>query len=330
MNIVITGAAGYIGTLLIEKLSADPAVKTIICIDRLSPSEAARQIPKTEWIAGDLATLDLRKAVNGHGRTHGPAVDVVIHCAFNIRNPYGRTKETETENLAAARNVFAFAFDAGAKKLIYLSSVAAYGARKENEGVLLKETAPLTETVNPYGYQKALVERVLLELMHDRTPATGVSVLRLNSVTGPRGQSMASKFGLITFLRKLLPFVIKAGPHWARQFVHEEDVRDAIIHIAKRPAAAQENPAIYNVAPKKFLTANDIARILKKRTLRIPARAVRPLFAIAWHGTHGRIPTPPEAAAGLIFPINVDGTKIESTGFTYRYTAEEALLAKGK
>lgn len=333
MEILITGAAGYIGGLIIEKLAADPAVTAIVGIDALPRPEAFADIKKLTWIQADLANAE---AWTGSVPAGSP--DAVIHCAFTIRNPYGRaaTKAIEERNLAADRNAFRFAFARNAARLVELGSVASYSAKRSNIGRLLTEDEPLSETVNPYGFQKAESERILAEelaaaLKANASLRTQTSVVRLNSVTGPRGQSMESKFGLVTFIRKLLPFIIQADPHWARQYVHEDDVRDAIIALATKGPSHGAAAAIeaFNIAPPQILTAKEMGRILHKAVLPIPAWSVKPLFWIAWNLTHGRIPTRPDSSEGLIYPINVDGTRIEKeTGFRYRHTAEEALLAK--
>jgi UDP-glucose 4-epimerase len=324
MNILITGSAGYIGGLLIEKYSTDPEIGKLICIDLLPQPQKCAGNPKIQWIQADLAVRGWEEKV-----PKDVTLDATAHCAFKIRNPYGRKNEIEANNAGACRNVFAFTFERSIPRLVYLSSVAAYGAKPENIGKLLTEDEPLSEKENPYGYQKAQSEKILNELFSEKNPATKVFVLRLNSVTGPRGQGLASKFGLITFLKKLLPFVIEANPFWARQFVHEDDVVEIVYRLSTKGfPSAEKNPEAFNVAPEKFLTAKDMAHILGKRTLRIPAWSVKPLFWIAWNVSLGHIPTRPDSAMGLIYPINVDGSRIQAIGFRYAHTAEEALVAK--
>ncbi|HUC01296.1 MAG TPA: NAD-dependent epimerase/dehydratase family protein [Candidatus Paceibacterota bacterium] len=324
MNILITGNAGYIGGIVTEKLSADARVKKIFSIDLLPVPEAFRSDPKITWVQADLAIPGWEKKIPADA-----AIDAVIHCAYKIRNPYGKKDTVAANNEAACRAVFSFAFARNVPRLIYLSSVAAYGAKPANIGRLLTENEPLSETQNPYGHQKALSEKILNELFAQKKPATRVSVLRLNSVTGPRGQGLESKFGLITFLKKLLPFIIEADPAWARQFVHEEDVAQAIYLLATQDTAAGANgPEAFNIAPEKFLTARDIAKLLDKKVLRVPAWSIQPLFWIAWNLSLGKVPTRPDSYMGLIYPINVNGSKIKTTGFGYRYTAEDALMAK--
>ena len=319
-NIIITGAAGYIGGMVVDRLIELYPTAVITGIDLLPMPKRWHPNRNIYWIRADLASGDWQKKALERG-----PVDLVVHCAFRIRTPFGRVKAYERNNRAASKNTFEFTLKNNVPSLVYLSTVSSYGARKENIGRLLTESDPFLETKNPYGYQKKLIEEDLTELLHEGNPVTTVTVLRLNSVTGPRSQSLSSKFGLITFLKKLLPFVIELNPRWARQFVHEDDVVDAILASALRSGGAL---AIYNIAPKQFLEVGDIARVLQKRIVRMPAWVMRSMLFVLYPVSFGKL-VPVGAVSGLIYPINVDGSKIErDLNFAYRYTAEEALLGK--
>lgn len=323
MRILVTGGAGYIGTILINALLEKGGADNVAAVDLLPQPKNIKESGNLHWTQHDLAKNGWQEKILREG-----APDVIVHLAFKIRSPYGRIKETENENIAACENIFRFAFENSVPKLIYTSSVAAYGARKENIGKLLKETDPLMEDKSPYGMQKKLVEEKLSRLAGELKPQTHTAVLRLNSVTGPYGQGIKSKFGLITFLKKLLPFVMETDPEWARQFIHEKDVLEMLSTLIYAPA---KNGSLetYNAAPPKFLTARDMAKLLGKKVIKLPKWKVRPLFFLAWHLTLGRIPTHPDSAAGLIYPINVDGSKIQETGFRYKFGPEDAFLGRG-
>jgi nucleoside-diphosphate-sugar epimerase len=319
-HIIITGAAGYIGGMVADRLLELEPETVITGIDILPSPERFKGNARVRWVRHDLALSGWEEKA----LAAGPA-DAVIHCAFRIRAPFGRVKTYERNNLTASENTFKFALGRNVPSLVYLSTVSSYGARKENIGQLLTEADPFLEMKNPYGYQKKLIEEDLIKLLRDGNPRTTVTVLRLNSVTGPRSQSLSSKFGLITFLKKLLPFVIELNPRWARQFVHEDDVVDAIFaSLARRGGALR----IYNIAPKQFLEVEDIARILQKKTVHVPVWLVKTALFVLYPVSFGKL-VPASAAAGLAYPINVDGSLIEKElDFKYRYTAEEALLGR--
>ncbi len=319
-RIVVTGAAGYIGGMVIDRLLERYPTASIVGIDLLpQPHGHAWPSDRVAWIRADLAD----NAWQADALTDG-APDAVIHCAFRIRTPLGKGRAYEKNNREAAKNTFLFALEHAASSLVYLSTVSSYGARKENIGRRLVESDPFLETKNPYGVHKKLIEQDLRDILASKDfSATAVSILRLNSVTGPRGQHLASKFGLITFLKKLLPFVIQLNPRWARQFVHEDDVVDAILASLARSTPPAR--AVYNIAPRQFLEVADIARVLHKRILRLPPWILRVALAVLWPVTGGKL-IPPSAVDGLIYPINVDGTAIEKDlGFAYHYTAQQAL-----
>ena len=319
-NIIVTGAAGYIGGMVVDRFLDLYPDTFITGIDLLPMPKRWHPKSRVYWIQADLAAEGWQKKALDRG-----PVDLIIHCAFRIRTPFGKVKAYERNNRSASKNVFEFALKNNAPSLVYLSTVSSYGARKENIGRLLRESDPFLEMKNPYGYQKKLIEEDLMALLHEGNPKTTVTVLRLNSVTGPRSQSLSSKFGLITFLKKLLPFVIELNSRWARQFVHEDDVVDAILASAARRGGAL---AIYNIAPEQFLEVADIARILNKKIVRVPAWLMKTALFILYPVSFGKL-VPASAADGLIYPINVDGSAIgKDLNFKYRYTAEEALLGR--
>ncbi len=322
MKILLTGSAGYIARVLMEKLFLEPSVDEIVGIDLL-PQPINLQNKKLSWIKHDLSEHGWENPVMGKGR-----FDAVIHLAYKIRSPYGKIEKTAEQNIMNCKNVFSFSFENKIPRLIYSSSVAAYGASKANIGALLKESCPLKEKKSPYGVQKKEAEELLFKMRSELRPETDVSVLRLGSVTGPIGQNLKSKsISLISFMRKILPFIIEADPSWARQFVHEKDVAEVIWKLINS-SAKKSGSEIYNIAPPNFLTARDMAKLLKKFVIKTPKPLIKPLFGLAWNLTLGCIPTHPDSSAGLIYPINVDGSKIKGIGFRYRYTAEDAFLAR--
>lgn len=321
MKVLITGSAGYIGSILVNRFLQDERITEIIGIDLKKRPKRILDNPKLSWLKFDLAKDGWQKIVLEKGTP-----DIVIHCAFKIRSSFGRIKATERKNLEICRKVFEFCFENNIKKLIYLSSVAAYGAKKENIGVLLKESDLLQEKTSPYGNQKRLAENELNKLKKEYSPESDVCVLRLNSVTGPIGQSLSSKFGLVAILTKVFPFVIELNPEWARQFVHEKDAVNAIEFFALRnPKQSSFN--IFNVSPKTFLKTSQIADALNKKTIKLPANLVKLGLALLWPLSFGKL-IPPSAMAGLIFPINVDVSKIENAGFSFSYSPKDALLGK--
>ena len=85
---------------------------------------------------------------------------------------------------------------------------------------------------------------------------------------------------------------------------------------------------IFNLAPSDILTMDKLAKLLRKKTVWAPAFLLHPILWLAWHLTRGRVPTPPGTADFLIYPINIDGSKITRFGFQYNFSSEETFLGK--
>jgi UDP-glucose 4-epimerase len=324
MRILITGAAGYIGSLLTERLQTDPMFSHVVATDQNVPPELSTwSVDKVTFEQGkledDVFIARLERFL---------PLDAVIHAAFEMRAGYGqRGPVVAAINLKACHNVFQYCFDHQVGRLLYTSSAAAYGAIAGNRiSHFIREDEPLGEEAYPYGIQKRRVEEMLRAMYAERKPVTSVSVVRPCSVTGPRGQRSPRKtISLITFLKRLLPVIPQLSPEWARQFLHEEDMVQIVRTLLRTASSGYE---IFNLAPPDYLSASGMAEVLGKRVVNVPAWLVNAAFFVMWHGTSGRIPTAPGAINSFRYPINMDGSRILRTGFKYRYGSREALLAR--
>jgi nucleoside-diphosphate-sugar epimerase len=115
-------------------LERDPAVGQVRGMARRPFDPAAEGWEKVAYRRGDI--LD-----RGSLAALFDGVDVAVHLAFAI---FGDREESRRINLEGSRNAFEAAIDAGVKRLVYASSVAAYGFHPENP-------QPLTEDVPARG-----------------------------------------------------------------------------------------------------------------------------------------------------------------------------------
>jgi UDP-glucose 4-epimerase len=323
MRVLITGTAGYVGSLLAERLLSDSDVTHVVATDRRVRNEAPLpESPKLTQIHGRLEDPSF---VAGWER-HLP-LDAVVHAAFGVRAGYGReAKAVEHANIEGCRNVFDFCFRHAVPRLIYFSSASVYGAGSGNTlDHFFSEAEPLREETYPYGAQKRLTEE-LLESMHGSNGQhTRVVIIRPCSITGPRFLAEPTKkITLVAFLTKLLPFIPEVSTEWSRQYIHEEDLCAATKLLMTTNDVAPFDS--FNLAPHDYLTAKDIAEALGKRTIRLPAGVMSAAMWALWHGTRGRVPTPSGSIEFYRYPINLDGRKITRLGFEYRYGSRECLL----
>jgi nucleoside-diphosphate-sugar epimerase len=182
-NVLITGAAGYIGSMLIDSLSPVDSIGRILAIDLRDGADRCQGHEKVRFIQADVSDDAWMGAIRDE------RVDVVVHCAYQIRQLYGsKAKVQRRWNMGGARKVFEFALGTpSVRRLIQLSTVSAYGAHATNSVENnLTERAPLGEDEYLYGAQKKEIEGLLRQLHERYRPSTHVVVLRLASVSGPR------------------------------------------------------------------------------------------------------------------------------------------------
>lgn len=329
-RILITGAAGYIGAMLCERLSELEDIEAIIGLDAKPMPELLRGNAKVTWIAANTIETGWREIAAA------ARPNVVIHAAWLIRQPYVRANSI---NIVGSDAVFDFALNApSVRKLIHFSTVSGYGARAGNTTVYrFTEDAPFLPSDFTYAEEKRIVERHLEEKFAQSGNGKQVVVLRPAAVTGPRGRSRSSLFGMQaalngtlggSFTARLVSLALNFIPvtaDWCRQFVHEDDLTGVVTLLVVRGLATAYSR--FNVSPPgQPMTGADIAAAFRKRLIRVHPQLIRFAFFLAWHASRGRIPTPRGAWKSYCYPIVVDGSAVTTVhGYNYRYGTKDAF-----
>ena len=340
-TIFLTGAAGYVGGMLADQFSKRADVKKIICLDRRGMPEILKGNDKILWLEENTAWDTWKETVRAHAPT------VVIHCAWQIREMYGKKRTQWLWNVTGSENVFDFAFDTpSVKKLIHFSTASSYGAFSGNtlEHHFI-ESESFRENEYLYGIEKRVVEdrlreRYVLAKMSEPASAEGfggqsipkVYVVRPAAITGPRGRVIVKRFGLQSVLKKGLPIIPIASATWCRQFIHEDDVTDIVAKLAFSAGGGSSSSGgdreynVFNITPNSVVLAHDMAEVMGKRTFRITPFIVRISFFVLWHLSRGRIPTSKGGWKLYSYPIVLDGRKItRELGHEYKWQSRAAL-----
>jgi UDP-glucose 4-epimerase len=218
---------------------------------------AAQGLRKTEYRQGDV--LD-RAAVDDLVAE----ADVVVHLAFIIMGSHDETREI---NLEGSRIVFeAAARSPRAQRLVYTSSVAAYGFHADNPLPLTEDVPARGSDRHYYSAQKAELEETLRWAVADAQLAT--YVLRPCVVAGPDALAMLEA---IPWLVRRSPVTVLPDPGTHFQLVHHDDVASALVAAARGAG----EPGVYNLAGPGELTAADLARELGWLRVPVPHATIR-------------------------------------------------------
>lgn len=291
LTIAVTGPTGDLGIALVSALERSRRVKRIIGLARRPFDPADQGWKKTEYRQGDVRDSgSVRESVKG--------ADVVVHLAFAI---IGGGDESREINVEGSRNVFEAAIEAGAQRLCYASSVAAYGFHDDNPDWLTEDVPPRGSPELYYSQEKAEVEAILAQLLL-KASRTQAYVFRPCIVAGPKAQMLLEQMpyfslsdrlpGAVSRLLSSMPVLKPVIPdNGARfQFVHEDDVASAFL----AGALGKGSPGPYNLAARGTLTMSDIADALGWYSVPLPDLAVDATAEIV-----ARLPALPEAFAWI-------------------------------
>lgn len=228
-HILVTGGAGYIGSVLTANLLERGHKVTVV--DRLyfGPQTLEPLLRRFEGklsiVKADIRRVDPR---NFEG------VDGVVDLAGISNDPACELDPelTRTVNLEGSRRTQRLAHAAGVKRVIFASSCSVYG---HGEGTSLTETSPL-HPVSLYAQCKAQAEASLLEL--GMLAKLDVTSLRFATVFGvsPRMRfDLAVNVMTKNAYTRQRVVVDGGGKQW-RPFVHVADVAEAIARVIEAPA----------------------------------------------------------------------------------------------
>ena len=251
--IIVTGAAGFIGSNLVKALN-QRGEADIIAVDNLTRGEKFRNLVDAQ-IADYLDKDELREALAA-GELDGE-VSAVLH-----QGACSDTMETDgryllDNNYRCSLELLEFC-RSEAVPFIYASSAAVYGA-----GSTFREEAQFEKPLNVYGYSKCLFDQVVRRRWDDNTAQ--VVGLRYFNVYGPREAHKARMASVAWHFFKQyraegrVKLFEGSGGYQAgeqrRDFVSVEDVVAVNLYFLDHPTAF----GIFNVGTGRAQTFNEVA-----------------------------------------------------------------------
>lgn len=288
MRILVTGAAGYIGSVCTEVLIARG--HSVIALDDLSEGHREALHPQAKFYQVNLHDHAALNSVFS-----GNQIDAVMHFAAfclveqSVKEPglYYRA------NVAAGINLLDAMVRHGVKRFIFSSTAATYG---EPEKIPIPEIHP-TKPINPYGSTKLLFERILDEF-EENSGLEYVTMRYFNAAgaSKDRGEDHHPETHILPILFEVALRQREAfnmyGTHYptpdgtcVRDYVHVVDIADA--HILALEKISEIAGSVYNVGNSRGFSVREVIEAVKRITkcdipvLVAPRRAGDPAELVA-------------------------------------------------
>lgn len=267
MKILVTGAAGFIGSHLVDRLLADG--HHVVGLDNLSVGnftnlEGALRKNNFEFIEGDIRDNKSLECLDVD-------FDAIAHLAAlaDIVPSIEKPKDYFETNVVGTFNVVQFSLKCRVKKFIYIASSSCYG---------IPDNFPTAENAKidpryPYALTKFLGESIVMHWSQVyKIPSIS---LRLFNVYGPRARTSGT-YGAVfgVFLAQKIagkPLTVVGDGTQTRDFTYVSDVINAI-----SLSLNSDKVGIFNVGSGRTYSINYLVELLKCDFVYIPKRPGEP------------------------------------------------------
>jgi UDP-glucuronate 4-epimerase len=264
LKVLITGAAGFIGMYVAERLLLrgdevlgidnlndyyDVALKRVR-LDRLAAHAAFR------FVKMDLADRDGMAALFAREK---PEAVINLAAQAGVRYSLKNTLAYADSNLLGFVNLIEGCRHAGVRHLVYASSSSVYGG---NAKVPFAETDNVDHPVSLYAATKKANELMAYSYSHlYGIPSTG---LRFFTVYGPWGRPDMAYFSFTRAILAGTPIDVFNHGRMRRDFTYIDDIADGVVRVLDRPPAGTPPHKLYNIGNHQPVDLMEFIGILER------------------------------------------------------------------
>ena len=274
-TVLVSGGSGFLGgRCVVELLRRGYAVRTTV--RDLAKEGEVRARVSVEVDPGDRLAVLEADLLSDEGWAEAVAgCDYFLHVASPF--PVAQPKDPD-QLIGPAREgtlrVLRVALDAGVRRVVVTSSVAAVRGSTESASAPLTEadwTDPEYPKLSPYARSKTLAEQAAWDLVRERGEEERLAVVNPGAILGPvLGDERSTSLALVERLLKGMP----GAPRIGFSVVDVRDVADLHILAMTAPQAGGER----YIAVDRFMWMADVAAILRERlgpaAAKVPKRQI--------------------------------------------------------
>ena len=303
-RVLITGLSTYWGGRLAQAIEQDERVEAIIGVDNRDPT---RELDRTEFVRVGTQHALLRRIVEA------AEIDTVVDSRLVVDSVTTSPRRAHENNVIGTMNILAACSHSTVRRFVFKSSAHYYGTAQD-------DPAFFTESMSRPHPPSTRIEKDIVEAeagvrdFAEKNPQVATSIMRFANVLGPDVRTSHTTL----FSLPVVPMILGFDPRY--QFVHEDDVVAALAHTVRN-----DLPGVYNVAADGVLALTEVIDLLGKRWAPLLPPWGTGLSAGMLRRLGLRIP--PEMLGQLRFGRGLDNRKLKASGFEYRYTTRETVIA---
>ena len=267
MHVIVTGAAGFIGSHTCERLvAAGHRVTGIDAFDGyLYPAEVkhrnAAELARLPADRFQLITADIcdREAM---ARAIGADVDVVCHLAAlaGVRPSLAEPLRYLRTNIEGTGVIIERMRALGLKRLVFASSSSVYGIRSEAEIVAFREDDPCLAPASPYAATKRMNE-LQLSTYRDLF-GIGVFALRFFTVYGPRQRPDMAIAKFVDAVARGQSITVFGDGTSRRDYTFIDDIVSGVVAAIEHIAPGRYE--IYNLGGTQTVSLGELVQIIER------------------------------------------------------------------